>query len=115
MRRNNPGGGVTVSDVSGTWWGKEVDAYVRYHDDGTYQISLTVDGLTTAPIEQGRFELDGNALTFISSAASQNCNEGEIGHWRVEFIDADLWRLHRIDEECANRGRPSVVTHERQP
>ena len=106
---------VTAGDLEGTWYVAESEGYVRNNTDGTYEVARDLLGLDSNTILQGRFEVDGDTLTLISSAASEFCNEGDTGHYRVELIDADHHRTTLIDDECAIRGQFSVINNERRP
>lgn len=102
---------ITAADFVGTW---KVDepSYARFNEDGTYELSLTLDGLDE-PIEQGRFTVDGNVFTFISGDTSTACRADERGRYEIEVIDEDRLRQVLIDDECALRGSTGDVILER--
>ena len=91
---------MRLGNVQGLWYSVETESYVRNNSDGTYEVAEDRLGLDSNAFLQGRFELDGDTLTLISSAASQVCNEGDIGHYRIEILDAGHNRTSLIDDEC---------------
>jgi hypothetical protein len=57
---------TTTMDLVGTWemWYSAVGdwVYIRYHEDGTFEVARTIAQLDTEPVQQGSFFFDGDDL-----------------------------------------------------
>ena len=106
---------VTASDLEGEWFSVVTNTWLRFNSDGTYEVASDRLGLDSALIDQGRFEVNGDTTTFITSATTEFfCNEGDTGNYRIVFIDADHFRTPLIDDECAPRGGVPTPTYARR-
>ena len=87
---------------------------MRFNSDGTYEVAEDKVGLDSALVDQGRFEVNGDTSTFISSASGDYCGEGATGSYRIGVIDADHLGVEMIDDECAARRDNPPQTYERR-
>ena len=106
--------GLTADDLVGTWYvsGEDVDARVEYGADGSYVIS-SFAGDNAIAFEQGDYELSGNSIAYVSSAASRGCAEGQSGSYEIEG-DATRWTITLIEDDCPTRSEGSPLTHDHE-
>ena len=114
--------GVGVAEISGLWSVTGTDPFeseffageltlVIYEFDETYVIMSVSGAGTETSLDRGRYEVSGDRLTYISSASSNACAEGQTGRYEIENGgDPDGWLLHLLDDECAPRSEGSPFT-----
>ena len=106
---------ITAKELIGNWRVMPEGSYVQFKSDGTYSIGWSIDGLESAPVEQGRYTLEGTLFTFISSEESLACSAGARGFYEMERSDDGGFRQIIQEDECTVRGSTGTVTLERVP
>jgi limonene-1,2-epoxide hydrolase len=82
-------------------WGP-VDS-LRLEADGTYRLAHSLAGLDDHAWDHGTYDIEGGAITFVSSADSYACKPGDVGTWWLRFEGTDRMKLGQIEERCARR------------
>ena len=110
---------VTSEDLIGTWQVTQLD-YRQFHEDGSFQVALSVANMENSTVDQGEFTLEGTILVFISNADSAACEEGQRGSYEVEVVESgssgeDRLNLTHVEDECTRRGNEGDRTMVRLP
>jgi limonene-1,2-epoxide hydrolase len=86
--------------IIGRWTGLRA---FRFDADGTALSSTTVTTLDDAPDDVGHFVIEGGVMTVVSDDASDICDPGDVGTWRLRFDSADRLTWIAVEDTCARR------------
>ena len=102
---------LTFEELIGTWRCDECRSFLQLNEDGSYRVAITlsVDRIENATVEQGQFTLEGTLFTFISNEESKNCAAGQRGSYELEVLGEgpsgeDLIKQIQVEDECNIRG-----------
>lgn len=112
-------GFVTSEDLIGTWRVSALD-FRQFNQDGSFRVFLAEGNPESSTVDRGRFEIEGTLLTFISSADSAACGEGQRGTYEIEVLEVgpsgeERLRLIHVDDACEKRGAEGDRTLVRLP
>jgi hypothetical protein len=108
----------SANDILGIWLGIETrnGMYIRFNEDGTYQIARSRSGLDTQPNVEGTYSFDGNQLTFTMTSVHDLADCGYTDSiYQVVILVADQIEFIKIKDSCSDRVNTTAQIHERRP
>ena len=95
--------GANLKNLIGMWK-PDSDHYnlvLKFNTDGTFGIAYSVEKLDTRPIDRGKFKIEGEQLTFVSSG-SPTCKT-HIGKYSIKMIKKGNFQLTVEQDPCNDR------------
>ena len=94
---------VKLIDLIGLWKSDSdhYDIVLKFNTDGTFGIAYSVEKLDYRPIDRGKFKLEGQQVTFISSE-SPTC-KSYTGKYGVKMIKKGNLQLTVEEDPCYDR------------
>ena len=103
----------TVDDFYGTW--TYSGNLFQFNEDGTFVVAVSVDELTSRPLQFGEFRFEGTTLTFIQDEESLRC-AGGTRIYEVEMAeDGSRFKSILVDDPCPGIHAPSVIFERYSP
>ena len=100
---SQPAPSIGSVDLTGVWKKDQADVFLQLNEDGTYAFADVGPAfLEKAPIDIGRFRLEGTSLTFITSDESFLC-AGQTGSYQVELSEQGQIQFEFEDDACQER------------
>lgn len=94
---------VDASGVTGVWVSTD-GVYIQFNEDGTYGASWTIEDVAEGSFETGIWRFEGTEFVWVASTG--NCmvaEEGLVGRYTIEPIDATATNWVPIDDPCIDR------------
>jgi limonene-1,2-epoxide hydrolase len=81
---------------------------LEYDADGGYRFWRESGERVTESLDSGGFVIEGGVHTFVRDDATQVCEPGDVGVWRVRFVTQDTIDVVGIDDMCRLAGLGAV-------
>jgi len=81
---------------------------LEYDADGGYRFWRESGERVTESLDSGGFVIEGGVHTFVRVDATQVCEPGDVGVWRVRFVTQDTIDVVGIDDMCRMAGLGAV-------
>ena len=97
---------IMMVKLLGIWWthdANEVPWALQFNEDGTFRSAHTYLRLEKMPVDEGRFQLKGTALTLISDKDCKGSCKGLTGTYEVGFTEYGQLRLKEQTDPCSER------------
>ncbi|OGO60208.1 MAG: hypothetical protein A2029_01285 [Chloroflexi bacterium RBG_19FT_COMBO_47_9] len=106
-----------AEDILGIWLGIETrqGMYIRFNEDGTYQLAKSRSGLDTQPNVEGTYSFDGNQLTFTITSVHdlQDCGFTDSIYEVVMLVTGQI-EFIKVKDSCSDRVNTTAQIHERR-
>lgn len=89
--------------------------YIRFKDDGTYQLAKSRSGLDTQPNVVGTYSFDGNQLTFAITSVHDlpDCGYTDAIYQVVMLVTGQI-EFIKVKDSCSERVNTTAQIHERR-
>ena len=95
---------ITVKDLLGIWQQySEVPWAIQFNKNGTFRAAHTVLRLEKAPMDEGRFQIEGTTLSFTSNDHCKGSCRGLSGSYNVALSKEGRLELIEQKDQCKER------------
>ena len=96
---------ITAAELTGRFrvYDRAYPSAIEFGADGRFCRATSIDKLATAPVDVGRWYVEGELLILISDETVSNCGEGLVGRYRLSNYSNGGILFERQSEECEAR------------
>jgi hypothetical protein len=107
---------TSAKDIVGIWGGLDKDAVIQqFNADGTCQVALVREDLTSQPDFECTFRFEGTRIIFTQEGKPKNLPPcpNRTSVYEIQLLSADRIKFVKIDDVCRGRATSTAQEHKR--